>query len=64
MSYVCEAAHQMRWDDVKSEVVELPEIYYRVVGSDGKTVLGTGETRSEALENASSHILLPNQRLV
>lgn len=64
MSYVVEAAHQMHWDDIKSEVVELPEVYYRVIGSDGKTVLGTGETRSEALENASSHILLPKRRLV
>ncbi|MDO8571705.1 MAG: hypothetical protein Q7R79_03420 [bacterium] len=64
MSYVVEVAHQMRWDDIKSEVVELPEVYYRVVGSDGRTVLGTGETRIEALENASSHILLPKHRLV
>lgn len=59
MSYVVEVAHQMQWDDEKSEVVELPSVYYRVVGSDGRTVLGTGETRSEALENASANILLP-----
>lgn len=64
MSYVVEAAHQMRWCDVKNEVVEVDDLYYRVIGSDGKTVLGTGETRIEALENASSNILLPSRRLV
>lgn len=64
MSYVIEKANLMRWDDAKSEVVELSDVYYRVVGSDGRTILGTGETRAEALENASSHILLPKHRLV
>lgn len=64
MAYVVEAAHQMRWDDIKSEVVELSDVYYRVIGSDGRTILGTGETRHEALENASEHILLPKHRLV
>jgi len=64
MSYAVEIANHMCWDAVKEEVVESQETYYRVIGSDGKTVLGTGESRAEALENASAHILLPGGRRV
>lgn len=59
MSYRVEPIHRCIWDDHKSEIIELPDIYgYRVRGSDGRT-LSEGESREEALRRASELILLP-----
>lgn len=51
--------HHQSWDPFKSEVVELPDVYYRVIASDGKTVLSESDTREDALRLASASILLP-----
>lgn len=59
MSYKVEPIHRRVWDEIKEEVVELPDIYgYCVIGHDGRTI-SEGETRSEAMERASSLIMLP-----
>lgn len=59
MSYRVEPIHRSIWDDVKGEVIEMPDIYgYRVMGSDGRT-LSEGSSREEALRSASESILLP-----
>lgn len=59
MSYRVEPIKRRVWDDVKEEVVELPEIYgYCVRGSDGRT-LSEGFSREEAMLRASEFILLP-----
>ena len=57
--------HRRVWNERRSEVEELPDIYgYSVIANDGKTVLSEGESREEALRRASESILLPNKRCV
>lgn len=59
MSYKISPVHRCIWDENKSEIIELPEIYcYKVLGSRGQT-LAEGETRAEAILHASELILLP-----
>lgn len=59
MSYRIQTVHRCIWDDRKSEIIELPEIYcYRVLGTRGQT-LAEGNSRAEALRRASERILLP-----
>jgi hypothetical protein len=51
------------WNEHKSEVEELPDIYgYAVIASDGKTVLAESESREEAMREACKRILLPLRR--
>lgn len=60
MSYRVEPIHHRIWDEVKEEVIDLPDIYgYRVVGSDGHT-LAEAESREAAMRAASELIMLPS----
>ena len=58
MSYQVMPLVRRVWDERKGEVVELDTYGYCVVGHDGRTI-SEGETRNEALEKASSFIMLP-----
>ena len=59
MSYRVEPLVRRIWDDRAEEVVELDVYGYRVISSDGKTVLAEAETRESALRAASAFILMP-----
>lgn len=49
-----EPIHRALWDDVRGEVITLPEIYgYQACTREGR-VVGTGESREEAITAALS----------
>ena len=61
MSYKIVPLVRRVWDERKGEVVDLDVYGYSVVDHNGRTI-SEGETKSEALERASSAILLPSSK--
>lgn len=52
------------WCDRAEEYVDTTELLGYEVRADNGTLLGTGETRDEALHAAREYIVLPTRRLV
>lgn len=58
MRYI-EPVYDEHWCDTREEFISTDTVVgYRVVNDRG-VVLGAGETRTEALERAQEHLLLP-----